>query len=200
MLPEKIIFVGVLINLFCSLWYIKNIFHGGIKPNLVSWFMWMLAPFVGVFLQIQAGAGFIYTLPVFMAGFVPFLVLIAALIKKNAYWKITFFDIACGIFSILALFLWISTKNTTLSVIFAILADGLAVVPTLVKSWKAPETETGITYLSGIINNTIGLFIINSWVFSIYSLYIYFIIANLSIVLCIYRKKILSMIHYKYEK
>ncbi|HEY4513625.1 MAG TPA: hypothetical protein VJH06_03895 [Candidatus Paceibacterota bacterium] len=200
MIPEQFAYIAIITSLAGASFYIRDIFLGKTRPNFVSWFMWMLAPFVGVFLQIQAGAGFIYTLPVFMAGFVPFLVLIAALIKKNAYWKITFFDIACGIFSILALFLWISTKNTTLSVIFAILADGLAVVPTLVKSWKAPETETGITYLSGIINNTIGLFIINSWVFSIYSLYIYFIIANLSIVLCIYRKKILSMIHYKYEK
>ncbi len=125
-----------------------------------------------------------------MAGFVPFLVLIAALIKKNAYWKLTSFDVACGVFSVIALLLWISTKNTVLSVTFAILADGLAAVPTLIKAWKFPETETGITYLPGVINNTIGLLIAQNWIFSIYSLYIYFVVTNLAILFCVYRKKL----------
>ena len=75
MLPEKIIFIGVLINLITSLWYVRNIFYGNTRPNLVSYFIWMLAPFVGFFLQLKAGAGF-SSLGVFMAGFGPLLVII----------------------------------------------------------------------------------------------------------------------------
>ncbi|MFA6520237.1 MAG: hypothetical protein WCT44_01365 [Candidatus Paceibacterota bacterium] len=200
MISEQFAYIAIFTSLLGASLYIKDIFFGKTRPNFVSWFMWMLAPFIGAFLQVKAGAGFVASLPVFMAGFVPFLVLIGALIKRNAYWEITFFDVACGIFSMLALFLWILTKNTTLSVIFAILADGLAVIPTLVKSWHFPETETGMTYLPGVINNIIGLLIIQNWIFSIYSLYIYFIIANLAIMICIYRKKIINMLHFNYEK
>lgn len=87
MLPEKIIFIGVLINLFCSFWYVKNVVYGNTRPNLVSWLIWMLAPFVGTFLAIKAGAG-LAALSIFMAGFGPFLVLIVSLFKKNAFWKI----------------------------------------------------------------------------------------------------------------
>ena len=75
MLPEKIIYIGVAINLFYSLWYIKSIIYNSTRPNLVSWFIWMLAPFVGVFLQIKAGAGLSF-LGTFMSGFGPFLVII----------------------------------------------------------------------------------------------------------------------------
>lgn len=188
MLPEQLGYIAILTGLIGASFYIKDIFFGRTKPNFVSWFMWMLAPFVGTFLQIKAGAG-LSVLPVFMAGFVPLLVLVAALIKRNAYWGITVFDIGCGALSFFALILWILTKNTDISILFAILADGLAAVPTLVKSWKFPETETALGYLPGILNNTIALLIIDKWDFSIYSFSIYFILINLMIVLSIYRKK-----------
>lgn len=200
MLSEQFAYIAIVTSLLGASLYIKGIFSGKTKPNFVTWFMWMLAPFIGAFLQIQAGATFVSTLPVFMAGFVPLLVLVGALIKRNAYFKITLFDIFCGIFSLIALILWILTRDTVISVIFAILADGFAAIPTLIKSWKFPETEKGLTYLPGVINNTIGLFITKNWIFSIYSLYIYFILMNLALVVIILRKKILNMLYFKNDQ
>jgi hypothetical protein len=187
MLPEKIIFVGVAINLITSIWYVKNILYGSTRPNLISWFLWMLAPFIGVFFELKAGAG-LSVLPVFMAGFGPFLVLIFSIWNKNTYWKIGRLDIICGIFSLLALILYIFTHNLGISILFAIISDGLASIPTLIKSWNFPETETGSIYLGSIFSNTLGLFIIKNWIFSIYSFGIYLIIINLAISFCIYRK------------
>ena len=192
MIPEQFAYVAIITSTLGSFLYIKDIFLGTTRPNFVTWFMWMLAPFIGSFLQFQAGASFISTLPVFMAGFCPFLILIAALLKKNTYWKITFFDIVCGMFSFLAMVLWVLTRNTALSVVFVILADVLAAVPTIIKCWKFPDTETGLTYLPGVINSIIGLLIIKNWIFSIYSLNIYFIIVNLAILILIFRKKIFT--------
>lgn len=192
MLPEKFIFIGVTINLFCSLWYIKSILKGNTKPNMVSWFIWMLAPFVGVFLQLKAGAGF-SSLSVFMAGFGPFLVLAFSVWKREYFWKLEKFDFVCGFFSALALIFYILTKNPALSIIFAILSDGLAYIPTLAKTWKSPESESGSVYLGGIINNTISLFIIKDWSFAIYSFNIYLILINILEVAFIYRKKIFKI-------
>ncbi len=189
MLPENIIFVGVILSLIASFFYIRNIFYGSTKPNLVSWFIWMLAPFIGVFFQLKAGAS-LSVLPTFMAGFGPLLVIIFSLWNKNAYWKIEKLDIICGIFSFLALILYIFTHNLGVSVLFAIISDGLAAIPTLAKSWKFPETETAAPYLTGIFNNILGLFIIKNWIFSIYSFSVYFIIINIAISFCIYHKRI----------
>lgn len=189
MFPEKIIFIGILINLFLSVWYVKTIIYGNTRPNLVSWFVWMLAPFVGTFLALKAGAGFSAS-GIFMAGFGPLLVIIVSLWNKNAYWKITKLDIICGILAILALILYILTRNLGVSILFAIISDGLAAIPTLIKSWKFPETESGSTYAGGIINNIFSLLIIKNWIFSIYSFNIYFIVINIAIVFSIYRKKI----------
>ena len=193
MLPEKIIFIGVLVSFFCSIWYIKNIIYGNTKPNLVSWFIWMLAPFVGFFLQLKAGAGF-SSLGVFMAGFGPFLVIVFSLFKKNAFWKIQIFDVICGLISIIALILYVITNNLAISIIFAILSDFLAYIPTFIKSYKYPETENSSIYLGGIFNNILALLIIKNWTFTIYSFPIYLVLANLIEIYFIYRKKIFRKI------
>jgi hypothetical protein len=193
MLPEQFIYIGVFVNLVGIVWYLKNIIYGGTRPNLVSWFIWALAPFVGVFLQLKAGAG-LSVLGVFMAGVGPLFVVILSLFKKDLYWKITRFDIVCGFFSILALILYIITNKVGISIFFAILSDGLAAIPTIKKSWEFPETESISSYLGGIINNVLALLIIKNWIFSIYSFSIYFIIINIIIIFCIYRKKITKLL------
>ena len=77
-----------------------------------------------------------------------------------------------------------------MSVLFAILSDCLAAIPTLFKSWKFPETETSSAYIGGIIANILGLFMITNWIFPIYSLGVYFILMNALITFFIYRKKL----------
>jgi hypothetical protein len=188
MLPQNIIYITILISLIGYSIYLKDIFYGQTRPNLVSWILWMLAPFIGVFFQLKAGAG-LSVIPVFMAGFGPFMVIVASLFRKNSLWKITKLDIICGVLALMALILYIFTHNLGISIIFAILSDGLGGVPTIVKSWKFPKTETATLYLFGILNNMIGLLIVKNWIFSIYSFNAYLIVMNLIIVFAIYRKK-----------
>lgn len=189
MLPEQIIIVAVVISLIGDFLYLRSMYLGHAKPNLVSWFIWMLAPFLGVYFQLKAGAGF-SVFPVFAAGFCPLLVIIYSLILKNGFWKITFFDLICGAFSLLALVLYVFTRSLEISILFVIFSDGLAAIPTVVKSWKFPETENAYLYILGIVNNIIGLLIIKDWSFSLYSLGIYFIAINAIISFAILHKKI----------
>jgi hypothetical protein len=189
MLPENIIYIAVLTSSVGYFFYFKSIFYGQTKPNLVSWFLWMLGPFIGVFFQIKAGAG-LSVLPVFIAGFGPLIVIIVSLFRKNSIWKITGLDIICGILALMALIFYVMTHNLGISILFAIASDYLAGVPTIVKSWKFPETESASVYLPSIFNNTLALFTIKNWIFSIYSFNIYLILMNIVIIFCIYRKKV----------
>lgn len=193
MLPEKIILVTLLFSVVGSAFYIRGIFRGETRPNAVSWFIWMLAPFIGVFLQLKAGATW-SVLPVFAAGFMPLLVLIFAGFKRNAYWQMGALDIICLIFSLGALAFWIMTSHTEISLIFAIAGDAIAAAPTIIKSWHFPETENPGPYISGLVNNTLGLLIIKNWIFSIYSFGIYFLILNLVLIFLIYRKRLANLL------
>lgn len=189
MLPENIIYLTIPITLIAYFLYFKDIFYGQTKPNLASWLIWMLAPFIGVFFQLKAGAGF-SVLPVFFAGFGPLVVMIVSLWNKNAYWKISRLDLTCGLLALIALIFYVLTHNLGISILFAILSDGLAFIPTFIKSWKFPESETSSIYFASIINNIIALLIIKNWLFTIYSFGIYFIVSNIIEIGILYRKRI----------
>ena len=100
-----------------------------------------------------------------MAGLNPLLVLVASFASKKAYWKITVFDMLCGLFSLLALLAWMITENPASAILFAILADALAGVPTLVKAFSHPETETGVSYALFFVAQSTAFFAISTWSF-----------------------------------
>jgi hypothetical protein len=189
MLPEKIIFIGVFVNLILTFKYIKSIFLGDTRPNMVSWLIWSLAPFIAVFLGYKAGGG-VSLLGVFMSGFSPFLVFIFCLFKKNSFWKITLLDALCGVLSLFALVCYVLTNNLWISVLLAITSDFLAYIPTFIKTWKYPETENSSTYWGGILNNMFALLIIKDWSFVVYTFSLYIVFANSLEIFFIYRKKI----------
>lgn len=188
MIGEQFGYLAIFISLFGIFFYLKDTLSGKTKPNRVSWLIWMLAPFVGAFLQWESGAG-LSALVIFMSGFISLLVLIVSFFNKEAYWKITILDIICGILAIFALVFWVLTKNSFISLLFAILADFLGAMPTLIKSWKFPETETGFEYICSIFNSILGLLVIKNWIFPIYSFGVYLLIMNFLFVFFIYRKK-----------
>jgi len=110
-----------------------------------------------------------------MAGFSPLLVITASFFNKKSYWKITKFDIWCGILSFVAIIIWITTKNGILSLIFAIMADLFASIPTIIKSWKYSETESSATYSLGILNQLITFLIMKEFFYKVsVSLFILF--------------------------
>ena len=163
MLPQEFIFLSIPFYAISYYFYIKNMFSGETRPNLASWFIWMLAPFLGVFFDLKAGAG-LSALPVFLAGFGPFIILSILFFKRNYYWRLTNFDVTCGALSLIALIFYIITRDLNISVIFVILSDGLAALPTIVKSWKFPETETSTVYFFGVLSQILGLLTIKNWI------------------------------------
>ena len=189
MIPEQFIFLGIAFNLTSYVLYILSIVKGYAKPNLVSWAVWTIAPFIAVFFQLKAGAG-LSVLPVFMAGFGPLMIIVAAFLVKKAFWKLTAFDIFCGALALFSLVIYIFTHNLGISIFFAILADAIAFIPTMIKGWKFPETESHYAYSFSIISNTIALFVITNWEFTIYSFSFYLIIANVIMTFILFRNSI----------
>lgn len=189
MLPENIIYFGLLLQATGQITYIWSIIKGQAKPNLVSWVIWMVAPFLGFFFQIKSGAG-ISALPVFMAGFGPFLVILFSIFIKNGYWKISVFDMYCGALSVLALIFYIVTHNLGISILFAILSDALACIPTIVKTWKFPKTENSWLYFCAMASNILGLLTLTAWSFSVAAFSVSIILQCVVILFCIYQKNI----------
>ena len=162
--------------------YIKDTFRGTTKPNRVTWIFWTIAPMVGVYVAYKDGVAFPLLLSTFMAGFGPLLVVIASFFNKKSYWKITPFDGVCGVLSLVAMIMWVTTHNGTLSLAFAILADFFAGLPTMIKAWKHSDTESVGPYTYGIVNQFITFSIITNFSFINYAFPLYFVIANTIII------------------
>lgn len=178
MLHENFVILGAVILGIGSLSYLIDTIKGKVKPNRVSFFLWALAPLIGFTAQIKQGVG-IQSLLTFMIGFTPALILLASFLNKDAAWKLRPFDFICGAFSIFGLILWYITKEGNFALIFSLMADGLASLPTIVKSYKYPETENPWAYLGSLIAAVLTLLTITNWNFAHWGFPIQTVVINL---------------------
>ncbi len=184
MIHPNFVFLGVFISFVGGMGYLVDTLKGKAQPNRVSWFLWAFVPFIIFFAQIQQGVKSEIWVT-FIAGFSPLLVFGASFFSKKSAWKITKFDMICGAFSLVGLFFWFLTRSGNIAILFSILADALASIPTLIKSYHEPETENATAYFFGGINAAIGLLIITQWNFENYafSAYILFVCLTLAVLI-----------------
>lgn len=190
---QYLVLVGAALSFIACFSYIRSMFRGEARPNRISWLMWSIAPLIATAASLSSGVRWA-VVPVFMSGFSPLLIFIFSFVSKKAYWKLEPFDYVCGICSALALILWAITKNTDLAIVFAILSDASAAVPTIMKSWTRPETENVYPFLTGLFSAGTAFLAISAWTLSSYAFPIYLEIINVIIIFAIYRKKILFKI------
>jgi hypothetical protein len=191
MIPTSFIIIAALINLLGGISYVWETLKGRTKPNRVTWFLWSLAPMIAVAAQLSSGIGW-STLLVFMTGFSPLLVFITSFYNPQAYWQLSRLDYICGILSILGLALWAFTQNPVHAVIFSILADGLAAMPTLLKSYTHPETEDANAFILSAIGSAIALFTIKQHSFMASGFTIYILVLTIVLSILITRKHLKS--------
>jgi hypothetical protein len=179
-IAAAVLIAGALVQFFVgTLAYVRDTLKGSSKPNRMTFLIWAAGPFIGVAAGIAAGAAWWALLPVFLAGLGPFAILLSSFRNPAAYWKLGRLDYACGALAVLALVLWGLTADPVTAIAFSILADALAAVPAVIKSWRYPETETGFTYFVALCNVSLGLLLAPSYTFSQAGFLIYLFIADL---------------------
>ncbi len=188
MINENFVIIGVIIQFIGGLSYLIDTVKGKIQPNKVSWLLWSIAPLIAFIAEIKQGIG-ILSLTTFIVGFVPLLIFISSFVNKKAEWKLNAFDLTYGLLSIIGLILWYITKVGNVAIFFSILADGLASIPTIVKSYKEPETENHLPFTLGIPNSVIAILTIRNWNFQSYGFPAYLLFVN-SIIAVLVRYKI----------
>ena len=180
MISENFIYLGLFLNSLGSISYLVDTVRGKAKPNRVTYFIWGSAPLIAFFSQYKQGVG-IQSLLALGVGFWPLMIFIGSFFNKKAEWKITKFDIICGVLSVLGIILWMITKNGNMAIIFSIIADTLASFPTIKKSFLYPETENIWIYFSGIIYALIVLLTVKDWSFATFGFPLYIFLLNITI-------------------
>lgn len=149
---------------FGPLIYCIKTIKGEVKPNKITWLFWSV-PLITVTAQYLEGMITWASLTVFMSGFAPFLIFLSSFINPKSYWKLEKFDYMLSVGIIIFLIFWAISQNIFFAIIFSIIADALASIPTLKKAYYFPETETVWPFLVGFINSTLSLFIMERYDF-----------------------------------
>ena len=178
MIDPRFVILGAVVSFLGGMGYIAGTLRGTVQPNRVTWFIWALAPLVAFAAELQQGIG-LRSLMTFMAGFVPALIFLATFFNHRSAWQLHRFDLLCGGLSLVGLFLWYLTRIGDVAIAFAILADGLAAVPTLAKAYVAPESESYVGFLSSAISAVITLLTVTTWTFANYGFPLYICIIAL---------------------
>ena len=177
MLNQNFIFIGTVIGAIGVIAYLVDTVKGKVKPNRVSFLLWSIAPLIAFAAQIKQGVG-LESLMTFSTGFLPLTVFIASFVNKKAEWKLTKFDLFCGVLSIVGLVLWLITKVGNVAIAFSILADGLAALPTIIKAYKYPDTEIAWPWIATSFGVILTLLTINTLTFANSGFIIYILIVN----------------------
>jgi hypothetical protein len=145
MLPEQFAIVGALIGSLGGLYYLYETIAGTAQPNRITWLLWGIFPMVIFVAQRAQGVeGLSWTS--FVAGFTPLLIVAASFFNPKAYWKTEPRDYYLMAAAILGIVLWAITSDPNLALLFSLLADMAAGIPTLIKSYRHPASESWIAY------------------------------------------------------
>ncbi len=160
-----LVLFGAGVNAAGTFLYTYGTLRGRTKPNRVTYFLWMIASFIGTAAALAQDVTWA-ALPIFMNGFGCAVIFLASFHNPKAFWQLRTFDWACFLLSALALILWQVTKIPNIAILFAILSDIIASLPTLRKCWTHPETETAWGYAGGAFSSFTGLVVAKGVLFS----------------------------------
>lgn len=181
--------IAIVIALIGYIPYIRDCIKGKTKPHVISWFVWALVSFIAFGIQLLNDGGAGSYINLFM-GIICTIIFFFAL--KNGTKNITKADWVAFCLAIIAIILWLIVKQPLLSIILVVFIDIMSFLPTMLKGWRKPWTETIVTFgMSGIKNGlsiyALGTYSLINVMYPAYSL-----IANLFFVmmLILRRKRI----------
>ncbi len=155
--------------------YYRDIIRGKTHPHIYSWSLWCLLTILITALQIAGGAGPSAWVTA-TAGLMCVGVIVLGL--KHGQKDITASDTAVAIMSLVAMGFWLLGHQPLTSIVLAVIADLLAFVPTVRKSWNKPHTETLSLYVTNTFRFTLATLAVQTYTFLALLWPVVWVIAN----------------------
>jgi hypothetical protein len=143
--------------------FIRGTIQGWVVPNRASWLVWFVQDVLMASSAIMAGVGPAAVMPVIW-GLGAAVMLILSL-TKGTRGAFTGLEKACLVLSGLGILLWATTGAPRLALVASVSAACIGGVPTVVKAWVKPWTETMSGWLLMILGTVFGSLAIQRWTF-----------------------------------
>ncbi len=164
-------FAALLLNLLGYIPYIRDILRKKVKPHRITWGIWTILTTIAAFNQVSNGGGYS---SMFFISTTVLVTIVFVLSFRYGMGGASKIDRLCLTLAILLLIYWITVQETRLSTVLAVIIDGLAAIPTVIKTYHQPETES---YPQWILAGIAGLLTMSAvphfdWILIIYPLYV----------------------------
>jgi hypothetical protein len=186
--PHCLVIISTLLLLWGGYAYFRDTLAGRTKPNRVSWFLWALAPLVSFSAAFSVDADIWASVRVLVGGVVPAVIFLGSFVNRKSYWKLTWFDWFCGGLSLTALLFWQLASSPLIAVLLATAANTFASIPTFIKAWNFPETETRLTFITSFLSAVLIIPAIPVWNVANSAFQIGLMLTTGALLVAVYRK------------
>ncbi|OGT38456.1 MAG: hypothetical protein A3F11_10025 [Gammaproteobacteria bacterium RIFCSPHIGHO2_12_FULL_37_14] len=181
--------LGILAGILALVGYIPYIYttiRGKTRPNKATWIIWTVIGGLIAFSYLFEGDKNTIWLPL---GYFIGPLVVAILSFRYGYSEWSKLDIACLVVGAISIIPWIISDNAIFTLLINVFIDATGAIPTVVKTYREPETEDFSAWTIFFIANTLELLAIEQWnLAAIYPIYLFILAA--SIVLFIVKGKL----------
>ncbi len=139
-----LILAATALSLVGTIDYILSIIRGKTKPHRTTRIVLFIVSSANLIGAIAADAA-LGTMVLSVLFFARSLIL-ALLSLKKGVGGTSRLDISCGVIAVLGVVAWLVTGNGIAALAFAVIADAVAYIPAIVKTWKMPNSEAPLLY------------------------------------------------------
>ena len=143
--------------------FITGTIKGRVVPNRASWIVWFVQDVLIASSAIMAGVGPAAVMPVIW-GLGASIILMLSL-TKGTRGAFTGLEKACLVLSGVGIVLWATTGAPRLTLVASVSALCIGGIPTVVKAWVKPWTETMSGWLLMILGTVFSALAIQTWTF-----------------------------------
>lgn len=153
--------------------YVISILRKKTLPNKATWIIWTIVGGLLAFSYVAEGDPNTIWLPI---GYFVGPLVVAILSFWYGYMEWTRLDKICLIAAIISVIPWILSSNATATLLINVFIDSTGAIPTLVKTFREPETEDFVAWFIFLVANTLQVVAISYWnLAAIYPIYLFFL-------------------------
>ena len=202
MFSEINIFFGILSAVFVFFGfvpYVLDIKNKKVRPHILSWVGWGFVTGLGAWAMLSEG--FTWGFAIVAANSIDcFAIAIYSNFKKVGVWKSSGYDYWLFILGSIGLILWQISSNPDLAIVFVILADLSFGIPTLIKVYKKPYSETIFPWTMAVLAGLSSLIAISYISFTEVAYPVYLAGYDFIVLFLILYVRKIFMVKYKYKK
>lgn len=163
--------------------YVVGIVRGNVRPERTTWFVWSLILALSIWGYHSMGAD---DSVLFLVGdlIATGIVFLLSLWRGIGGW--TRLDISCLVIALLGLLLWQTSAVPSYGVCGALIADAVALVPTILKALHSPDSETPVTYAFSSLAAACGIVAVGSCDIQLLVYPVYLFFANFTTALIVW--------------